>query len=295
MFLDESILPDNKLINIALDDACYFGMLSSRVHIAWTLGQGSVLGPTPVYVKTRCFETFPFPDTPPELATRIADLAERIDHHRKRQLAEHPKLTLTGMYNVLEQLRAGEALSAKDQTLHEQGLVSLLREWHDELDRAVFAAYGWEDLADALVGRPGATTPLLDKPAEQSEAEEELLCRLVALNQQRAAEERQGRIRWLRPEYQAPDAVQTGSELTATTPTPTVTPVVAAASQVWPKTPREQVELMRDLLATPQTLDQLAAQFKRKPTKAIQQQLDALVAMGLVTESNEQPGVWQWG
>jgi predicted transcriptional regulator len=63
---------------------------------------------------------------------------------------------------------------------------------------------------------------------------------------------------------------------------------------VWPKTLREQVELMRDLLATPQTLDQLAAQFKRRPTKAIQQQLDALVAMGLVTESNEQPGVWQW-
>lgn len=52
------------------------------------------------------------------------------------------------------------------------------------------------------------------------------------------------------------------------------------------------LELMRDLLATtPQTLDQLAAQFKRKPTKAIQQQLDALAAMELVTE---QSGVWQW-
>ena len=186
------------------------------------------------------------------------------------------------MYNVLEQQRAGEALSAKDQTLHEQGLVSLLREWHDELDRAVFTAYGWEDLADTLVGRAGATTPLLDKPSEQAEAEEELLCRLVALNQQRAAEERQGRIRWLRPEYQAPDAVQTRSELTTTTPTPTVTPLVAAASQVWPKTLREQVELMRELLATPQTLDQLAAPFKRRPTKAIQQQLDALA------------GMWQW-
>ena len=31
------------------------------------------------------------------------------------------------MYNVLEKLRAGEPLTAKDKTVHEQGLVSVLR------------------------------------------------------------------------------------------------------------------------------------------------------------------------
>ena len=34
--------------------------------------------------------------------------AEQLDAHRKRQQAQHPKLTMTGMYNVLEQLRAVE-------------------------------------------------------------------------------------------------------------------------------------------------------------------------------------------
>src|SRR5690625_2965816 len=61
---------------------------------------------------------------------------------------------------------------------------------------------GWEDLAPALVGKPGATLPSPHKSPEQERAEEELLARLVALNQERAAEEKRGQVRWLRPDYQ---------------------------------------------------------------------------------------------
>jgi|SRR5680860_299018 len=135
---------------------------------------------------------------------RISDLAEKIDAHRKRQKSSHESLTLTAIYNVLEKLRAGEELTDKEKAVHQQGLVSLLRELHDDLDRAVFEAYGWSDLANKLLGRPGATTPLPNKPADQAEAEEELLMRLVELNKQRAEEESRGIVRWLRPEYQAP-------------------------------------------------------------------------------------------
>ena len=91
-FLDASILPDNKLIAIALDEAFSLGVLSSQLHIDWALATGSWLGVgnDPVYVKSRCFETFPFPDedtglTAP-LRERIAQLAEQIDQHRKRVL-----------------------------------------------------------------------------------------------------------------------------------------------------------------------------------------------------------------
>ena len=112
-----------------------------------------------------------------------------------------PDLTMTGMYNVLEKLRREEPLTEKEKQIHEQGLVSVLRELHDDLDRAVFAAYGWYDLAEKLVGCPGATTSWPEKPQDQQEAEEELLQRLVDLNHKRAAEEAQSKIRWLRPEY----------------------------------------------------------------------------------------------
>ena len=46
-------------------------------------------------------------------------------------------------------------LSAKEKDIHEAGLVSVLKEIHDDIDRAVFKAYGWGDLIPALVGKPG--------------------------------------------------------------------------------------------------------------------------------------------
>ena len=101
----------------------------------------------PATDKTHCFETFPFPAPDGPQKDRIRQLAEDLDAHRKARQALHPGLTMTGMYNVLEQLRRGEPLGPKERLIHEQGLVSVLRQLHDELDAAVLAAYGWGDLA----------------------------------------------------------------------------------------------------------------------------------------------------
>jgi hypothetical protein len=190
-FLDISVLPDSKLIAICHDDAMILGVLSSSVHGAWSRAQGSTLEDRPTYVISRCFETFPFPseDTglSAELRTRIAALAEHIDTHRKRVLAPSAKpalaLTLTGLYNVMQALNEGRALSDKEKTINAQGQVGVLKDLHDDLNAAVLAAYGWSDL---------------DK--------DNLLTRLVALNAQRAAEEKTGTVRWLRPEFQNPVA-----------------------------------------------------------------------------------------
>jgi hypothetical protein len=107
-------------------------------------------------------------------------MGEALDAHRKQQQKAHPGLTITGMYNVLEKLRSGEALSAKEKKIHDEGLVSVLRKIHDDLDAAVFDAYGW--------------------PVTLSD--DEILERLVALNHERADEEKRGLVRWLRPEFQ---------------------------------------------------------------------------------------------
>ena len=303
-FLDADILPDNMLVNIAVDDAFHLGVLSSRIHVVWALAVGGTLENRPRYNKTRCFETFPFPEAAPEQTALIRSLAEQIDTHRKRVLLPSPLageglgergqaagLTLTGLYNVLEKLRAGETLTAKDKAIHQAGLVSVLKTLHDELDVAVFAAYGWDDLAEKLVGQPGATTPLPDKSPEQAEAEEELLTRLAALNAQRAAEEAQGTVRWLRPDYQDPQGshdtahAQTEADFGGAEETTTVPSSAAAAVQDWPKELREQIRLTRALLAPhPQTAVQLAARFKRKPLKAVQTVLEALEGLGLAKQ-----------
>ncbi|GLR64965.1 class I SAM-dependent DNA methyltransferase [Marinospirillum insulare] len=284
-FLNSEIVPDDKLIAIALSDAQCLGVLSSRVSMLWALVAGGALGAgnDPVYNKGKCFEAFPFPTLNDEQSVKIAKLAEQIDTHRKRQQAAHPNLTLTGMYNVLEKLRAGEELTEKDKTTHQEGLLSLLRELHDDLDTAVFEAYGWSDLAEKLVGKPGATTPLPDKPAEQAEAEEELLMRLVALNKQRAEEEAKGIVRWLRPDYQAPDDVQEQADLALETVAASKPKAIAAKDKAsFPKTLPEQLKVLREALTEGSyTLESLAETFKRKPTKSIEEGLQSLAAVGL--------------
>jgi SAM-dependent methyltransferase len=107
-FVDASILPDNMLVCMGLDDAFYLGVLSSRLHVIWALRAGGWLGVgnDPRYSKSRCFDPFPFPVCSDALKAEIRAVAEELDAHRKARQAEHPRLTLTQMYNVLEKLRA---------------------------------------------------------------------------------------------------------------------------------------------------------------------------------------------
>jgi hypothetical protein len=292
-FLDHQILPDNMLVNIALDDPFHLGILSSRADVAWALAAGGRLGigNDPRYNKTRCFESFPFPDPDEATRQRIRDLAEELDAHRKRQQTEHPSLTLTGMYNALDRLRAAEELTNKEREAYDQGLVAVLADLHDRLDEAVLAAYGWGDLAPALVGKPGGTTPRTDLDPEQAEAEEELLRRLVALNAERAEEEKQGHIRWLRPEYQNPEGrTPTQAEMVAEQAEKVAT--TQTKKYPWPKTLPEQIQAVRAVLETANTPlepEVVARQFQRAQRKKVAELLDTLETLGQAqqTESGE--------
>jgi SAM-dependent methyltransferase len=257
-FLQSSIVPDNKLVNFALSDAFYLGILSSRLHVQWALRTGSTLEDRPVYVKTSGFEPFPFPDCSETQKNIVRDVAERLDAHRKRQQKLHPWLTLTGVYNVLEVLRSGEAFSEEDRTIYEAGLVGVLRLLHDELDSAVFAAYGWS---------PSLTT-------------EQLFENLVALNAKRHAEEAGGLVRWLRPEFQAPNAAPMQVALGGLLP---VEPLAAIRrKQPWPATLIDQVRAIKDSLrAQPlQTPQQIATGFKPVSRTRVAEILDTLTALG---------------
>ncbi len=297
-WLSSDILPDDKLIAIASAEALHHGVLSSETHSTWALAAGGLLEDRPVYSKSTCFETFPFPaeDTglTPELTERIRQLAEQLDAHRKTQQADHPTLTLTGMYNVLDKLRSGEALSAKDKTIHEQGLVSVLRTLHDELDAAVLQAYGWSDLGPV---------PWADEAARATWTDT-LLQRLVDLNTRRATEEASGTVRWLRPEFQnaaqasTAAAEQTAMDLGSTdtandaeeteAPTPAAKP---ATQQPWPATLPEQIKAVADVLSASTIaldMDAIAAHFKAKGRwrERLPVILETLVAIGRVVPLN---------
>ena len=278
VFMDKVVLPDNSVIAIAMSDAFALGVLSSKVHVTWALAAGGTLEDRPRYTKIRCFDTFPFPDANEAQKATIRELAEKLDAHRKRQLAAHPKLTITGMYNVLEKLRAGDALNDKDKVIHETGLVSLLKQLHDELDGAVLEAYGW--------------------PAGLSD--EELLERLVALNAERAAEEAAGHVRWLRPDFQAPKAAPTQVALPGARPSQPPPAIPAAAKPAkWPTAYTDKVALIRDLVfAAPRgatfSVAEVAARFKRAKPADIEKILDAIAGQGFLVAFEAEDETRRW-
>ncbi len=183
-------------------------------------------------------------------------------------------LTMTGMYNVLEKLHNGEALTAKEKQIHEWAATTVLKELHDELDAAVFDAYGW--------------------PASLSD--EEILERLVALNHERADEEKRGLIRWLRPDYQNPDGAtavtQTEAELAERTPAKAK--AAALKKRPWPKALPEQVQALREVLAElPEAADEatLAKAFKGARKDKLSEILATLEVTGLARRTDA--GLWE--
>ena len=268
-FLYSQVLPDKMLIAIALDDAYFLGVLSSRVHVTWSLAAGGTLEDRPRYNKTRCFDPFPFPTPIGIQKQTIRELGERLDSHRKRVQATHPEVTITGMYNLLEKLRQGKPLDDKDKAFNQKALVSTLKQIHDELDAAVFAAYGWE--------------PTL--------TDDQILENLVTLNAQRAEEERNGLIRWLRPDYQAPGETYVQPSLAGIT-TQTETPIAPTEQQPFPKTLKEQLWAIRDLFRTQSgewTAAQVTAHFKAasRKQKVILDCLESLEDLGILLSHTE--------
>jgi hypothetical protein len=102
-----------RAAEFCIEDALILGVLSSSAHAIWALRAGGTLEDRPTWTNTTTFMPFPFPsdDTglTPALADRIRQLAEQLDAHRKHRQAQHPGLTLTGMYNVLDKLRSQAA------------------------------------------------------------------------------------------------------------------------------------------------------------------------------------------
>ncbi|MCI5042298.1 MAG: class I SAM-dependent DNA methyltransferase [Donghicola eburneus] len=250
-------LIDGSIIAFCFSESSALAILSSRIHLIWTLATSGTLEDRPRYHLSHSFDPFPFPDLTDGQSARLRTLGEELDAHRKRQQAAHPKLTLTQMYNVLEKLRAGETIEGKDREFYDQGLIGILKDLHDQIDAAVAEAYGWPvDLSD-----------------------EDILFRLVALNKERAEEEARGHIRWLRPDYQNPEGRVAAKGKTKDMDLGVTAKVEKAP---WPKTLPDQIAAVREALtemgeATP---DQIARRFMRARTNSVQPLLESLAALG---------------
>jgi hypothetical protein len=206
VWLPKGIAPEHKLVVFPRADDSTFGLLSSRIHVAWALRRGSTLEDRPVYTTSACFAPFPFPrgltpadtahqrtealdggalipaELPPavrEHAAAIARVAKRLVNLRDAWLnppewsERVPEVVPLGMdrspYPDRIVARPGNERELAKRTL--TNLYNQRPAWlaqaHDALDAAVAAAYGWADWTSAM-------------------ADDEILRRLLALNLTRA-------------------------------------------------------------------------------------------------------------
>jgi hypothetical protein len=199
--------------------------------------------------------------------TSIGEIAEELDATRKLVLTEHPDLTLTTLYNLREKLVKGEAFTAKEEDQRMRGRVDIIAELHNRLDAAVAEAYGW--------------------PADLSD--EEIVARLVALNAERAAEEKRGIVRWLRPEYQQKKAgvttLKTGAAVEQ------IEAQLPEGKTAKPSFPREAIgqtaAVLADLRGGAVSADEIAARYKqgRKIVPRVTATLEALARLGHVARN----------
>jgi hypothetical protein len=88
LWLGTVVLPDSKVIAVALDEDWSMGVLQARIHEVWTLANCGWhgLGNDATYNPTSCFETFPFPEPTEEQKAAIGATAAELDGLRNAWL-----------------------------------------------------------------------------------------------------------------------------------------------------------------------------------------------------------------
>ena len=150
----------------ALDDVASLAVLSSSVHQAWVLRYTSTMRTDVNYSPSDVFLTLPRP----EPTAKLAELGATLDTERQ-ELMLGRALGLTKLYNQVH-----------DPAVTDPAIVRL-RRIHADIDRAVLAAYGWDDLDPQIGHHP---TKIGIRWTVSPAARFELLDRLLVENHRRA-------------------------------------------------------------------------------------------------------------
>lgn len=200
--LNFSVAPTNYVFTDAIyvfttDRWDLYAVVQSSLHELWARKYSGALETRLRYSPSDCFETFSFPDRLWEEATpALAAIGEHY-HEFRRSLMLRLWLGLTDIYNLFHNRDLTPSIVAKVSGKQDeaeagyQGILKL-RKLHRELDEAVLAAYGWTGLNLGHDFHEVETFPENDRIRYtiSPDARKELLKRLLALNHQRAAEEK---------------------------------------------------------------------------------------------------------
>ncbi len=186
-FLPKGIVYNEKIVVFAFQNNSIFCLLQSQIHEIWTRFLSSSLKDDLQYTPSACFETFPFPENWETNPTLEAIGKEYYEYRAALMVRNNQGLTDT--YNRFH-----------DPDEYDPEILKL-RELHTAMDKAVLDAYGWSDI-------PTDCDFILDYEEEEDtenssgrqkkkpwryrwreEIHDEVLARLLDLNQKRAEAE----------------------------------------------------------------------------------------------------------
>lgn len=177
---------NEKIVVLPFDKYAAFAVCQSRAHEAWARFFSTTLKDDLQYTPTECFETFPFP---PSWTTdeRLETTGRRYFEFRAGVMMKNEQ-GLTATYNRFH-----------DPEENDPKILEL-RKYHAEMDRGVLDAYGWGNIQPACEflldygeeerneGKSKAKKPWRYRWPD--EIRDEVLARLLALNRERAEQER---------------------------------------------------------------------------------------------------------
>jgi hypothetical protein len=187
-FLPCPMVYSENLVVFALSELA-FPVLHSRLHETWVKFTSSTLEDRQGYRPSDCFETFPFPTNWENNPQLEAIGKEYYEYRAQLMISNNQGLTAT--YNRFH-----------DPDEYDSAILKL-RDLHNQCDRAVLDAYGWTDLqptceflldyedeeetTDESTNKRQKKKPYRYRWAD--EIRDEVLARLLALNEERYQEE----------------------------------------------------------------------------------------------------------
>lgn len=191
-FISTSYVFGDALVVFAFEDYHHFGILQSSIHEVWLRRQASSLRTDVRYTPTDCFQTFPFPQQVSEGQRERAEMQGRLYYEHRQQIMRTRGIGLTKTYNLFH-----------DPTGTDPDIAEM-RHLHAEMDQAVLACYGWQDidLAHGFYLNDRKKTRFM--PTRK--AQRAIFTRLLALNQEIAAQEAAAGIAAVEPSDEGEEA-----------------------------------------------------------------------------------------
>jgi len=168
-FVPTSVICSDAMVVFASDDDADFAVLQAAPHTEWLTRYASSMRTDVRYNPSDCFETYPLPT----VKTGLRDCGKTY-HRYRAEVMEDRQEGLTKTYNRFH-----------DPNETSAGIQEL-RELHLEMDQAVAAAYGWDELD---LGHGFHETKQGLRFTISESARREVLARLLKLNHERYAEE----------------------------------------------------------------------------------------------------------